>query len=227
MSKSISTFNLKTVVNSDGQQVFIQYWPTVLNGTVPDRLFTDEEKEEITVLIGYKALDAIESIACRFLLEREYYGKTTINELNKQLFNAAKHADALRRILEDQKTAGYLLNTITDNFSYDLTKRTVGSSGKLLIHSELGIIKIAAEVLQRKQKRTGRRKGQGKIAERNLVESLYVTCLTVTGKWPTNNPNGTLQQLVAILNRPLDLGGNLPGLVRQIIDERKPEKKEK
>ncbi|WPD23114.1 MAG: hypothetical protein SD837_00845 [Candidatus Electrothrix scaldis] len=204
-------------------------WPKAIQGTVPANLFTNEEEIELVELMGKDSLAGIHFIGESFLVKRKYYGGVTINDLNKKLFQLGEHASALEKLLNDNKLVSHLQNKIQSNLnSYEWAARQLdnpnSSCGKSHLLFDLGMIRHISNRVKKQQSRTGRRKGQGKIAERFLVERLYQKCHNVSGKRPTNNPNGMLQQLIAILNRPLDLGGTLPGLVRQVIDERKPKK---
>lgn len=215
--------------SSDDQPVECYFWPMSLSGTIPDILLTDEEKAAISELMGENGLKCVIGTAEIFFLKRKYFGETTISELNEKLFQAGKHADALAEILKDRRFVAHLQNKIQGNLanSYKLAARQLDNPGyshaKSSLLPDLAYIRYVAHIVKKQQSRTGRRKGQGKIAERFLVQELYRICHQNTGKRPTNNPKGTLQQLIKILNRPLELGGNLPGLVRQIIDEKTAE----
>jgi hypothetical protein len=198
-------------------------WPSVFSGTVPDRIFTDNEEEAIIALMDEKALNGIKIDANAFLRRRKYYGETTINDLNEKLFLAGKHAADLAKLLEDKKLLAYLQNTIHAQLGYERAAEQSKSDETSILLPYLDSIIWAANSLKEYQSRAGRRKGQAKIAEHILVEALYDQCIFF-GQRPTNNPNGMLQKLLVILNRPLDLGGTLPGIVRQVINERKHKK---
>ncbi len=201
-------------------------WPSVFAGTLPDRIFTDAEETAIIALMDENALNGIKIAANHFLMRRKYYGETTINELNEKLFRAGKHAAELAKLLEDKKLLAHLQNTIHAQFGYESAAKQSdggGTNAKSVLLPYLYSIIMAAESLKKHQSRTGRRKGQARIAEHILIESFYDECIFF-GQRPTNNPNGILQKLLAILNRPLELGGTLPGIVRQVINERKDKK---
>ncbi len=168
-------------------------------------------------------MNGIKISANAFLRQRRYYGETTINELNEKLFLAGKHAADLAKLLEDKKLLAHLQNTIHAQLGYERAAEQSKSGETSILLPYLDSIIWAANSLKKHQNRAGRRKGQAKIAEHILIESLYDECIFF-GQRPTNNPNGILQKLLAILNRPLELGGTLPGIVRQVINERKDKK---
>ncbi len=204
------------------------FWPRGKYGKGPWFNPSEEEQTMIIALVGEKHLKLIGSIVNLYLTNKRYYENLSTNELNKKLFEAGEHAAALDKLLQDDIFLAYLQNKFQQFFSEKQAERLVTDPNSTFtssaMHSDLRLISFASQLVKKRQSSTGRRTGEKKIAERQLVENLYRFCMSALGDRPTNNPNGILQKLLAILNRPLDLGGTLPGIVRQVIDERKDKK---
>ena len=103
-----------------------------------------------------------------------------------------------------KKLVSDLQNKIQSNLnSYEWAARQLdnhnSSAGKSHLLFDLGMIRHISNRVKKQQSRTGRRKGQGKIAELFLVAQIYQKFYAVSGKRLTNNPNWMLQQLIAIL----------------------------
>lgn len=199
-------------------------WPRGQSGKLPCFKLTDEEEAQIITLVGKKGLESVNTIVNNYLINRQYYEEVSVNELNKKLFEAGEHAAALDELLQNNVFLAYLQNKVQETFSEKYAARLAdnpyssNASSSMLTH--LRLIKYSSQEVKERQSNTGRRSGTRKVAEKKLIERLHSYCTKTTRKLPTNNPKGLLQQLIAILNRPLDLGGTLPGIVRQVVDER-------
>lgn len=204
-------------------------WPRGRYGKGPWCNPTDQEKEMIINLVGEKHLKSVMRFADHYLMNLRYYEKISINELNKKLFAAGEHAAALDELLEDDIFLAFLQNKFEQFLSRKHAEKLVTNPNSTLtssaMHHDLFWISFVSSLVKNQQSGRGRPPGAKKIAERQFIEQMYLFCTSVLDQRPTNNPKGTLQQLIKILNRPLELGGNLPGLVRQVIDDKTAEEK--
>lgn len=179
-------------------------------------------------MTGKDQFENIECIAISYFINRGYYQNATTNEINNKLIEAGEHAKILSDLLSDGKVFAHLQNKTQSFYSEKeaakLANNPYSTFASAVILSDLHTIIFVSTILKEQQKKTGRRRGTGKIAEKRLVENLYLKICQISGKPPTNTQNGMFQQLIKILNKPLGLGGTLPGIVRQVIDENKPKK---
>jgi predicted RNase H-like HicB family nuclease len=188
--------------------------------------FSDEAKDEIITLLGKEHLQGVWIESSGYILSKEYHGLKSVGEKNKELVKIKNHVDSLLKLLSDQTTRDHLLNKAGEIFgdyaSLRLAKDPFSTFTSLKIIDDLKLIHMVCSVaiLQDKPSRRGRPKGTKSTPEYDLLERLYFRCRMVYGKpLPLTPGRNLLARLVDVLKEPLGLGGDLPSMVRKVIEK--------
>lgn len=199
----------------------------VLHGSGNSFSLNKQEKDSIAELIGLEWVKKIELIGNVYLVEKQHFRKlSNVPERNEKLQQIRDHIAELTELLSDKDTKMFLLSTMGEMFGSDEVPRTLLENSSSISHpslifmNDLRLIDVVCRAsLPEEQPRAGRPKGTYDKAVHNLLEQLYWLCLQASGERLTTKSGNQLQLLVDVLNRPLGLGGNLPGLVRKVIDD--------
>lgn len=199
-------------------------WPRGFIGSI-DLEFTTNDEVDIISLVGENNLDRVNSIATSYCVKKQYFGDLSIGELNKKFRLLKEQTDSLLEILDDQKFQHFFLNVTEKHYgaeySSSLAIDPTQPSASLKLIKELRSVSFVCATHLATLK-SGRPKNTKNYAEYDLVAELYRLCQDVNGGQLTNKPGNLLEKMVKVLNKPLRLGGNLPGIVRRVITENSP-----
>ncbi len=226
MAKKISTLTLsfgdpkKQKAKSDTQLS----WPRGFTGTADFKL-SPEEEAAIIELVGEDNLKRVDAIITIYCVKKEYFNSLSIGALNKKFKLIKEQSETLLELLDDPQLQHFFLNMAERRFgteySFNLAKDPVQPSASLKVIKELKSVYFVCSAHLASLK-PGRPENTKNFAEYDLLSELVKLCRDVNGSHLTNKPGNLLEKIVKILNKPLGLGGTLPGLVRKVITENLP-----
>jgi transcriptional regulator with XRE-family HTH domain len=191
--------------------------------------FSDEVKSKIIALLGEEHIQGVWIESSVYILSKQYHDLKSVGEKNKELVEIKNHVESLLELFSDQTTRDHLLNKAGEIGDYYYIKRLAKDPSStftsLKIIDDLKLIHTVCSVaiLLERPGAPGRPKGTESKAEYELLERLYFRCRTVYGK-PLPSGKNLLTQLVNILKESLGLCGNLPDMVRKVIERNKKAK---
>jgi hypothetical protein len=205
--------------------------------SIADALFplNESEQEAIVEVIGLAGLNCVEDVILVYCFKKRFYdGQPSIPQLNKKFVEIREHLSALTELLDEAQLRDYLFVIADEYFSGDGGKQFIGKitpfinkTPRLHIHDALEKLDKVCEASIKKQKPgKGRPKGQKDDAVHYLLNNLCRCCERAKGGPLSTKQSNKLQRLVAILNKPLGLGGTRPGTTRKVIEERNKRREE-
>ena len=174
-------------------------------------------------------LAAVEDAILVYHIKKRFYdGRPSIPKLNETFNDVRMHISALTEILSDALPRDYLLG-IAEEYYPDAGGKQflamkappfVNRTPRLQILDALEKLDKVCEASITKQKSgPGKSKGQKDEAVHIFLNKLYRCCEFANGGPLTTKPGNMLACLVKVLNKPLGLGGDLPGVVRKTIEK--------
>lgn len=226
MSKKVSTITISfgNPKEQDGNKHGKLSWPRGFNGTVDVEL-SPKEKSAIIELVGKENLKRVDAIIIVYCVKKAYFDSISVGEMNKKFKLIKEKSEYLLELLDATQLQHFFLNMAEKRFGTDfslrLAKDPMQPSASLKVIKELKSLNFVCRAHLSSLK-PGRPENTKKFAEYYLLSELYKLCRDVQGIHLTNKPGNLLEQIVKILNKPLGLGGTLPGLVRKVITENLP-----
>lgn len=169
-----------------------------------------------------------DAILVYHIKKRFYDGRPSIPKLNETFKNVRMHISALEKILSDALPRDYLLGIAEEYYPHAggkqfLAKKAlpfVNRTPRLQILDALEKLDKVCEASIAKQKSgPGKPKGQKDEAVHIFLGNLYRCCESAQGGPLTTKQGNMLERLVKVLSGPLGLGGDLPGVVRKVIEK--------
>ena len=214
-----------TMRSSNGKLVFD---PVVITRYGPPFSFTEEDEKAIGEIVGQERVEKIRMLADAYLSRKKYYDSLNSKETMDKLFDVEEKAEELITLLSDLATRNNLLTWAGMIFGDEHKQIVAGTTPgnktypppPLPAVKNLEEIKKICEIVRRAYKpgKRGRKRGTGDKAAHALVEGLYPICSEVNKGSLTTKPGNLLEQVIKVLNKPLDLGGTLPGITRKVIE---------
>lgn len=214
-----------TIRSSNGKLIFD---PVVITRSGPPFSFSEEEEKAIAEIVGQEKIEGIRMLADAYLARKKHYDSLNSKEEMDKLFEIGEKTEELTRLLSDLATRNNLLTwagmAFGDEHKQMIAGTTLGNKTypppPLPAVKKLEEINTICELVRKAYKpdKPGRKRGSGDKAAYALVEGLYPICSEVNKGSLTTKPGNLLEQIIIVLNKPLKLGGTLPGITRKVIE---------
>ncbi len=189
---------------------------------------SESDKKKIEGIVGPKHVDCVEDAILAYDYRVPHFkNRPTIPQLNKTFGEVRKSILSLKNLLGNAVVCDYLFGIANEHFTDDDGKKTLFESSPFLIDKtrRFQLLEVLEELdkvlkasIDQQNPGPGKPKGQKDEAVHKLLDNLYQCCKSANDKPLTVKKGNKLERLVEVLNPPLCLGGNLPFLIRKVIE---------